>query len=79
MTEKCHPETIVADGQEYIRADKAADHSDSPVRIVIAQRGWVFVGRYSTDGDQVYLDNARVIRRWGTTAGLGYGYGDSDG
>jgi len=41
------------------------------VKIVIAQRGWVFVGRYTEDGDKVVLTDARKIRRWGTTAGLG--------
>ena len=41
------------------------------IRIVIAQRGWVFVGRYSATSTEVRLDNARCIRRWGTTKGLG--------
>ncbi len=40
-------------------------------RIAILQRGWVFVGKYSQSGDQCCLDNAQVIRRWGTTKGLG--------
>ncbi|MFB3910421.1 MAG: hypothetical protein ACE15D_18685 [Candidatus Eisenbacteria bacterium] len=46
------------------------------IRIVILQRGWVTVGEYETlDGavgaDQRRLVNAKVIRRWGTTKGLG--------
>ena len=40
-------------------------------RIVVLQRGWVAVGDYSQDGHQCRLDNASIIRRWGTTAGLG--------
>lgn len=40
-------------------------------RIVIAQRGWVYVGRVDDSGDQVVITDARVVRRWGTTAGLG--------
>ena len=40
-------------------------------RIVIAQRGWVFVGHTADEGDYLVLTNARVVRRWGTTAGLG--------
>lgn len=65
--------TINIDGTEYVRADsfKTPDYSGSPVRIVIAQRGWVFVGRWEEDGERVTLHNARVIRRWGTTKGLG--------
>lgn len=62
-----NPETITIDGVEYVPASR----SDSPVRIVIAQRGWVFVGRYALDGERVVLDQAKVIRKWGTTKGLG--------
>lgn len=43
----------------------------SQVRIVVLQRGWVAVGRYSTEGDEVTLTDASVIRRWGTDKGLG--------
>ncbi len=41
------------------------------VRIVIAQRGWVFVGQYEERGDKVLLHRAKNVRRWGTTKGLG--------
>lgn len=43
-----------------------------PVRIVILQRGWVFVGRYTKlkNGERI-LDHAQCIRAWGTTKGLG--------
>jgi len=40
-------------------------------QIVIAQRGWVFVGDVSRTEDEVVIENAAVVRRWGTTAGLG--------
>ena len=48
---------------------KASRGSD--VRIVIGQRGWVWVGYYSQDGDEVTIRNAKTIRVWGTTEGLG--------
>jgi len=38
---------------------------------VIAQRGWVFVGEVERSGDDVIITNAKCIRRWGTTNGLG--------
>lgn len=41
------------------------------IQIVIAQRGWVFVGNVSRDGDDVTIRAAKCIRRWGTTKGLG--------
>jgi hypothetical protein len=40
-------------------------------RIVILQRGWVMVGKYWQSGDECKLENAQVIRVWGTTKGLG--------
>lgn len=40
-------------------------------RIVVGQRGWVWVGDYSQSLDEIVLENARCIRRWGTNAGLG--------
>lgn len=41
------------------------------VRIIVLQRGWVLIGNYSEKGDRGYLQNAHVIRKWGTTKGLG--------
>ena len=41
------------------------------IAIVILQRGWVMVGRLSTASDLVKLTDARVVRYWGTTKGLG--------
>lgn len=41
------------------------------IRIVIAQRGFVFVGRYSREEHEIVLRDAKNIRRWGTKKGLG--------
>ena len=41
------------------------------IRIVIAQRGWVFVGRFEREENEIVLRAAKNIRRWGTTRGLG--------
>jgi len=57
---------VTIDGVEYAPVTAPAE-----VRIVILQRGWVMVGRWSRTGDMCTLDNASVIRRWGTTKGLG--------
>lgn len=40
-------------------------------QIVVLNRGWVVVGDYSENGETCLLENASVIRRWGTTKGLG--------
>lgn len=50
----------------------AAAAEAAPFRIVVLPRGWVLIGRYHAPGDGTFtlLDGA-VIRRWGTTRGLG--------
>lgn len=41
-------------------------------RIVVLHRGWVVVGDFSEEpGGWGMLENASVVRRWGTTKGLG--------
>jgi len=65
------PQTIKIDEQEYVRADSVVSNQNSPIKIVILQRGWVVIGHYSEDGDECVLENASVIRRWGTSEGLG--------
>ena len=39
--------------------------------IVVLQRGWVMVGDLFLTGTECRLDNAKVIRVWGTNKGLG--------
>lgn len=59
--------TITIDGIDYAPINP----DDLPVRIVILQRGWVVVGYWSQDGENVTITRAKIIRRWGTTQGLG--------
>ena len=58
---------IIIDGIKYA---PATDNPPSPMQIVIAQRGWVWVGRVIIDGEDVTIHEARCIRRWVTTGGL---------
>lgn len=60
---------VAIDGVQY--APVTDIRKDSTVRIVVLQRGWVVVGYYSEEGDRVTVENACVIRKWGTTRGLG--------
>ena len=41
------------------------------LKIVVLDRGFVYIGITVTDGEWVYITNAHNIRRWGTTKGLG--------
>lgn len=61
------PIQMVVNGVTYVRATPC----ESPIKIVVLQRGWVAVGHYECDGDQCSLKNASIIRIWGTTRGLG--------
>ena len=65
------PQVIKIDEVEYVRKDSISPAPDGPIKIVILQRGWVMVGIFSKNGTQCRLDNAAVIRKWGTTKGLG--------
>lgn len=57
---------VIIDDVEY-----TPDTPKGDVKIVILQRGWVFVGYYSQDGEHGVLEKAMCIRIWGTTKGLG--------
>lgn len=39
--------------------------------IVIADRGFVWVGKTRIEGDWLIINGAKQVRRWGTTNGLG--------
>ena len=64
------PTTITLDGVEYVRAD-TLNREPSDRKIVVLQRGWVVVGLVEEDGDKIVIHDAAVVRRWGTTQGLG--------
>lgn len=40
-------------------------------QIVVLHRGWVVVGDVIREKEEVIVQNAHIIRRWGTTKGLG--------
>lgn len=44
---------------------------ENDIRIVVLQRGWVAVGRYTLEGERAKLEKASIVRRWGTEKGLG--------
>ena len=44
---------------------------DGEIRIAVLQRGHVVVGKYSQVGEIGRIENASVVRRWGTSEGLG--------
>ena len=68
------PNQIIVDDVKYIREDLAHKSNDSgpkDIRIIILPRGWNIVGEYSCTDGECTIKKASVIRRWGTTNGLG--------
>jgi hypothetical protein len=62
---------LEVNGVRYVRADTVSQPSfDGDIRIVVLQRGWIYVGRLERDGNLCRLHNASNIRIWGTTKGL---------
>jgi hypothetical protein len=57
---------VIINGIRYLPVQES-----SPIKIVILQRGWVMIGRFNRVGSDCTLTNAYVIRRWGTSKGLG--------
>lgn len=44
---------------------------DHGIQIVVLDRGFVYIGRVQTDDGWVYITDAKNIRYWGTSKGLG--------
>ena len=57
---------LMINGELWIRAADCGE-----IKIVVLERGFVYVGRCHTEDDQVTIYGARSLIRWGTTAHLG--------
>ena len=67
------PQTITIDEVKYVReSDIKEPIVIGEKRIIVADKGWVFIGDcVDNDDGSVTINNAKNIRRWGTTKGLG--------
>ena len=63
-------EQFCINGIEYIRKDSIKE-TDGDIKIVVLDRGFVYVGQVSQEDDFYIIKNAKNIRQWGTTKGLG--------
>lgn len=70
MEKKLDVSSIVVDGKTYVPKEMVQEFNGE-IKIVILQRGWNMVGRFERNGNDCKLHNASVIRRWGTSNGLG--------
>ena len=63
------PNTIKINEVEYVRRDSL---TEGDIKIVVVDRGFVYVGNMTVEGDAfVVLREAKNIRKWGTMRGLG--------
>ena len=60
--------SIVIDGVKYVLASESG-----PIKIVVIERGFVYVGRVEEDGEtcDVTIHGARSLIRWGSSQHLG--------
>ena len=63
---------VEINGVQYVRKDSITSKQefDGEIKIVVLQRGWVYIGRFERNGNDCKLHNASCIRVWGTTKGL---------
>jgi hypothetical protein len=59
---------LKADSDKAIKGVKVAP---TKIQIVVLQRGWVAIGRFSQTKEQCHLTSAYIVRTWGTSKGLG--------
>ena len=67
------PETITIDDVKYVRADSIDDQNKykGDIKIIVADRGFVYIGYAEEQDDYIRLTSASNLRVWGTTKGLG--------
>jgi hypothetical protein len=68
------PQSLMVNDVKYVREDCLPISNKNllkDIRIVILQRGWVAVGHFHQNDSDCTLEVASIIRRWGTTKGLG--------
>ena len=70
---KITDEQIEINGKTYVPIDslqKSPNYSNTPIKIVVLQRGWIYIGRFSKNDNHCKLENSYCIRTWGTKKGL---------
>src|SRR3990172_8177384 len=62
---------IEVNGIKYVPKNTVVQKEHTgEIKIVVLQRGWIYIGRFEKKGNNCKLHNASCIRVWGTTKGL---------
>ena len=63
---------IEINGETYIKeSDIKEEYKPSKVQIAVLNRGWIVVGKVSEVNTKTTIQDASIIRNWGTRKGLG--------
>ena len=65
------PNTLRIDNVEYVRKDSISQEKTGPLKIVVLDRGFVYIGMVTIQDGFIHITKAKNIRIWGTTKGLG--------
>lgn len=64
-------DSVFIGGVEYApKNNSVSPNYTGDIKIVVLQRGWIYIGRFERNGNDCKLHNASCIRIWGTTKGL---------
>lgn len=63
-------DVITINGKKYY-SELQENNIESPIKIVVLQRGWVVVGIFERKENDCKLYKAYIVRSWGTENGLG--------
>lgn len=62
---------IEINGIKYVPKDSIQKvEYNGDIKIVVLQRGWIYIGRFERNGNDCKLHSASCVRTWGTTKGL---------
>lgn len=61
---------ITINNEIYVKKSEI-EYKPSPIQIVVLDRGWIVIGNVEEKEGKTYIKNPSVIRKWGTSNGLG--------
>jgi len=70
MQTKVKVDELTIDGTVYVPKESVKKSYVGDIKIVVLQRGWIYIGHFVRKGNDCELHNASCIRTWGTTKGL---------
>lgn len=71
MKTEINSDSVFIGGKEFVPKDSVKNQEfTGDIKIVVLQRGWIYIGKFERAGNDCKLHQASCIRTWGTTKGL---------